>query len=225
MSWKLAYAIVAAPVLSVCSAGVAHAYAVYGDIGNIYEAEGRERGELGAPTSDEQPFGTSGDRMNYFEHGYILWWRANRETLVHVYDRRFTYRIPVINFEGPDPVGGHDVTLTITSNGVYNFSGRFHSAAAIFNPIPESTHITVAIRSPNGIAYTFANHGSVSAFSRNHEWNESGQNGALASGWSDLQHGGVRFAWQASTRIPISDIFDWVFKAFGAVTTVLSVIG
>ncbi|WP_438039959.1 hypothetical protein [Sorangium sp. So ce128] len=224
MNRKLVWALVAASILSVYSVKSAHAYNVYGDILKVYQAEGGEGGELGAPTSDEQPYGTSGDRINYFQHGYILWWKANAETVVHVYDQRFTYRIPHLPFPDPDPVGGWNITLTVRSNGDYGFSGRFHSAATIFNPVSQNTNITVAIAAPTGVVFTFSDSGSVSAYSRDHDWNKNGNDPALASRWGDLQRGGVRFIRSASTRLDIGGLINGIVSAIGFVSTVIKVV-
>lgn len=225
MKRKMVCALVAAPVLLLGSSHTAHAFAVYGDILKIYQAEGGERGDLGPPTSDEQPFGSSGDRINYFKNGYILWWKSTTETLVHVNGLRFTYRIPAISFPGGDPVGAHGIVLTINSNGAYSFSGRFHSAATILNPVPEKTNIVVTVSTPRGTVLTFGNSGSVSAYSRDHNWHDAGNNPAIASRWSELESGGVVFNRSASTRLDFGAVFDVALKAISVVTTVIKIVG
>jgi uncharacterized protein with LGFP repeats len=61
------------------------AYAVYGGIQETYKAWLREFGHLGFPASDEEPLGDFGDRIQYFEGGWIEWHRYNGETSVWIY--------------------------------------------------------------------------------------------------------------------------------------------
>ena len=58
------------------------AFAVYGDIAKVWNDLGRERGRLGYPTSDEQPVGTAGNRVTYFQRGEIYWNKGSRKTTV-----------------------------------------------------------------------------------------------------------------------------------------------
>lgn len=209
----------------VWTGGAPVAYAVYGDIKKTYDGEGREAGSLGLPTSDEQPLGFDGDRINRFEHGSIVWTKKHGATIVHVADSRITYRIPHIGFANGDPVGGGPITLTVNRNGSYNFSGHFHSAAAIVNPVAEKTSIVIALKSANGAhVYTFADSGSVSMSDRNHPWTQSGVNAELSSGWADLERG-FQIQWNASTRADLAKVWADLQAAIGAAQKVVAVVG
>lgn len=206
-------------------AGAPAAYAVYGDIRKVYLDEGREAGNLGFPVGDEQPLGANGDRVTRFEHGSIAWTKKNGATIVHVADSRITYRIPHIGFANGDPVGGGPIVLTVNRNGTYNFSGHFHDAAIVLDPVAETTNIVIAMKSSNGAhLYTFADSGSVSVTDRNHPWNTSGVNAELATGWADLERG-VQIDWNASTRADLGKLWVDLQTAIGAAQKVVAVVG
>ncbi len=61
------------------------AYAVYGDIRTKWVSMGRERSVLGYPISDEQPVGSAGQRVSYFQRGALYWNSFTRE-VVAVYN-------------------------------------------------------------------------------------------------------------------------------------------
>ena len=205
--------------------GAASAYAVYGEIRKAYEVEGVEFGALGFPTSDEQSFGSKGDRINSFEHGSIAWIKKNGDIFVHVNDVRMTYRINHVGFDNGDPVGGGPITVTVNRNGSYNFSGHFHSAAAIVNPVSEKTNFVLAMKSTNGAhIYTFSHSGSVSLTDRNDSWNQPGINAELSSGWADLERG-AQVDWHASTRLDIAKLWSDIQSAIGAASQVVKVVG
>ncbi|BAY62801.1 hypothetical protein NIES22_28760 [Calothrix brevissima NIES-22] len=58
------------------------AYAVYGDIRTKWVSMGREKSRLGYPTSDEQPVGSAGQRVTYFQGGAIYWNSGSRKVTV-----------------------------------------------------------------------------------------------------------------------------------------------
>ena len=205
--------------------GTPAAYAVYGDIRKAYDSEGLEFGALGFPTSDEQPLGSSGDRVNNFEHGSIAWTRKSGATLTHVNNVRLTYRINHVGFDHGDPVGGGPIVLTVNRNGSYNFSGKFHDAAIVLDPVAEKTNFVLAMKSGNGAPmYTFWHSGSVSITHRDDPWSEAGTNSELSSGWGDLEHG-ARVDWHASTRADLAQLWADVQTAIGVAQKVVAVVG
>lgn len=205
--------------------GAPAAYAVYGEIRKAYDGEGLEFGPLGFPTSDEQPSGPNGDRVNTFEHGAITWTHKSGATLTHVNGTRFTYRIPHVGFDNADPVGGGPIVLTVASNGAYGFSGHFHDAAIFADPVAEKTSFVLALKSSdNARLYTFSHNGSVSVTDRNDSWNEAKTNPELTAGWADLERG-VRVEWRASTRADIAQLWTDIQTAIGVAQKVVAVVG
>lgn len=198
------------------------AHGIYGDILKRWESLGSEYGSLGYPTSDE--VGISGGRMQAFQNGYIDWF-TGRETIAQIGGTEMIYQIPGIGFGGGDPVGtGQPITLSLYSNGQYAFSGGFHNGATVFNPVPETASIIVAVKTASGTVLTFSHSGSVSAYSRDDNWNNTGTNPALASAWKDLQSG-ANFKWDASTKIDVDGLWTEVQAVIGVVTKVIAVVG
>jgi uncharacterized protein with LGFP repeats len=203
--------------------GTNEAFPVFGVIRLTYNAEQDEFGDLGFPTSDELPLGNNGSRFNYFEHGWITW-NPNGETDVHVYNQRFTYRLPQIGFGGGDPVGAWNIAVSIYSNGNYNFTGHFHNASSILNPTLERDALVFIFKSHNGAAYTFAHNGSTSVLERDDNINDNGNNPKLASGWADLE-AGPSVDWQASTQVDLILLANNIKAAIGYVASVIQVAG
>lgn len=58
------------------------AHAVYGDIRTEWVKMGREKSRLGYPISDEQPVGSAGQRVTYFQGGAIYWNSGSRKITV-----------------------------------------------------------------------------------------------------------------------------------------------
>lgn len=67
------------------------AFAVWGAIQALYESFGGPLSGLGAPTSDERPFGDGLGRVSDFEHGQILWSPTTGAHEVHGEIRRFLF--------------------------------------------------------------------------------------------------------------------------------------
>jgi hypothetical protein len=205
--------------------GAPQAFAVFGAIRSTYGTERFEFGDLGFPVSDEMPLGQNGDRVSNFEHGSIDWFHDHGDTLVHIANSRYTYRIAFIAFGGGDPVGSPGATLSIFRDGTFGFSGSFHNAAAVVNPVTENTSIVVAIGSGNrSITFTFSDSGSVSAFNRDHPWNTNGNNAQIASTWLQLENG-VWVRWNASTNADLGKLWSDMKAAAGAVGDVVAVVG
>lgn len=205
--------------------GAPEAYAVYGEIRKTYGVEGFEFGDLGFPVSDEQSLGQNGNRVSRFEHGTIDWLRDHGDTLVHVTNARYSYRISHISFEGIDPVGSSGALLTIFRDGTFAFSGHFHSAATILNPTTENTNIVVALGPINRtITFTFADSGSVSAYRRDHDWNTKGNNAQIAATWPQLE-GGVWTHWNASTKVDLEKLWNDAKAVVGAAGPIIAVVG
>jgi uncharacterized protein with LGFP repeats len=68
---------------------------VHGEIRKLWEQMGWEGGQCGYPVSDEVDGELPGSRMNRFQHGHILWTRAE--------GARFfgTGSSPVLRVDGP----------------------------------------------------------------------------------------------------------------------------
>ena len=205
--------------------GALQAFAVYGAIRSTYGTEGFEFGDLGFPVSDEMPLGENGDRVSNFEHGSIDWFHDHQDTLVHISNSRYTYRIASIAFGGGDPVGGPGATLSIFHDGTFGFSGSFHNAATVLDPVTENTNIVVAVGAGNrSITFTFSDSGSVSIFDRDHPWNTNGNNAQVAATWQQLENG-VWVRWNASTKDDLGKLWSDIQDAAGAVGRVVQVVG
>lgn len=127
-----------------------------------------------------------------------------------------------ITFSGGVPVGGW-ANLTLFSDGSYNFSGHFHdSGATSYN-----TALVWAVKSGAGTIYTFVHqgrvHGTFESGSRDDDWNNSGNNPALAAGWADLwAHWSWR--WQAAVNLDIGPLLDDVKNALGVAGAIIAIV-
>ncbi|WP_438022389.1 hypothetical protein [Sorangium sp. So ce233] len=129
---------------------------------------------------------------------------------------------PIVFPEGV-AVGGWS-NLAVFRDGAYNFSGHFHVSGALSHTV----RIAWALRSNSGVVFMFGNegrvHGTFEPGSRDHDWNISGRNDAIASAWSDLEAGWTA-RWDASAKFGFEDILKAVLGPLGAVREVIKVVG
>jgi hypothetical protein len=128
-----------------------------------------------------------------------------------------------IGFSGGVPVGGW-ANLSIFSDGSYNFSGQFHDSG-----FPSyDTGIVWVFRASNGTAFVFSDGGHVAGTigsgSRDHFWNASGTNAAIAAAWPAIQQG-WNWRWEARVSLDLGGIFSSIASLIGPVTTFITVVG
>jgi hypothetical protein len=128
-----------------------------------------------------------------------------------------------ITFSGGVPVGGW-ANLTIYGDGSYNFSGHFHDSG-----FPSyNTGIVWALRASNGTVFTFTNTGYVggtlSSASRDHDWNISGVNPALAQTYESINRG-YNSQLRASASLDVAGLFNDIKTVIGYVAQVVAVVG
>lgn len=119
-------------------------------------------------------------------------------------------------------------SLNILPTGAYTFNGRFHNNGYW----TQKASFVWLVRDSSGTAYEFAHKGDVSgklAFwgSKDHKWNLSGTNEALAAGWDKLigpGHSG-RCRTSAAFYFPsISEMVDFLKKAMPIITTIITIV-
>jgi hypothetical protein len=128
-----------------------------------------------------------------------------------------------ITFGNGVPVGGW-ANLTVYGDGSYNFSGHFHDSG-----FPSyNTGIVWVLRASNGTVFTFSNtghvNGTVSPGSRDHNWNVSGVNPALARTWESLNRG-YSSQWRARASFDVVGMFNDIKAVIGYVAEVVAVVG
>jgi hypothetical protein len=128
-----------------------------------------------------------------------------------------------ITFSGGVPVGGW-ANLTIYGDGSYTFSGHFHDSG-----FPSyNTGIVWAVRASNGTVFTFSNTGhvagTISSGSRDHDWNISGVNPAIARNWESINRG-VSNQWRARASLDLAGMFNDIKTVIGYVAEVVAVVG
>jgi hypothetical protein len=128
-----------------------------------------------------------------------------------------------ITFSDGVPVGGW-ANLTVFGDGSYNFSGHFHNSGFP----PYNTGVVWALRASNGTVFTFSNTGSVGGTffggSRDHDWNISGVNPALAGAWESLNRGNSSQV-RARASVDLAGIFGDIKAVIGYVSQVVAVVG
>jgi hypothetical protein len=128
-----------------------------------------------------------------------------------------------ITFGNGVPVGGW-ANLTVFGDGSYNFSGHFHDSG-----FPSyNTGIVWALRASNGTVFTFSNTGyvagTISPGSRDHDWNISGVNPALARTWESLNRGYTSQV-RARASLDVAGMFNDIKTVIGYVSQVVAVVG
>jgi len=130
-----------------------------------------------------------------------------------------------INFDNGVPVGGW-ANLTIYPNGNYNFSGHFHdSGATSYN-----VGLVMAVRNPaTNTVFTFSDTGHVAGTfepgSRDHDFNQSGNNPAIQSAWNDLMEYGYGWGWNSRASWDLMGMLNQIKTYIGYVQTVVQVVG
>jgi hypothetical protein len=128
---------------------------------------------------------------------------------------------PIV-FGGGVPVGGWS-SLSVWSNGAYNFNGHFHDSGATSYDV----QIGWAIADGAGTVYTFTKSGHVAGTfepgSRDFDWNDSGTNPALAAGFNTLAQR-YRWQWTARANWDVGALIDSVLAAIRAAGFVVSTV-
>jgi hypothetical protein len=128
---------------------------------------------------------------------------------------------PIV-FGGGVPVGGW-AYLTVFPDGRYNFSGHFHDSG-----FPNyNANIVWALRSASGTVFTFSQSvslGGTLGGSRDGNWNLSGTNAAITSGWNDLL-AGWNSQWRADASIDLGGLWNSIKGAIGTIAQVIAVVG
>lgn len=68
--------------------GTPEAFEVHGGIRNYYESFSGPLGHLGFPTSDEEDYGSNGDKYNNFEHKKLIWKKSEDRTKEYPVDSK-----------------------------------------------------------------------------------------------------------------------------------------
>ena len=119
------------------------------------------------------------------------------------------------------PVGGY-ASLTLRSDGTYEFTGHFHDSGA---PSYDD-HFAWGVRASDGFAFTFAHRGHMAgtfeAGSRDDDWNVTGYNTDIAAHWDALQ--GWNWQWRADVNWDVVGDLTRIIDALKQVGQVVAVI-
>lgn len=181
------------------------AYEAHGAINALYQNMAGPTSYLGMPTSDEQ--GTAGPRFNYFQNGKIVWTPQGGAYAVQA-TSQITENVTLATNDG-SAIGGW-AQLTVYADGSYNFVGHVHDSGGI----DYDYTVVLGLVTPTGALYTFGHPGHVAGSvdnfltgaSQDDDWDISGSNGALASGWADLQ--GYRVCTQFTVSLDFGSVVN-----------------
>ncbi|KAM0293754.1 hypothetical protein ACHAPM_011495 [Fusarium culmorum] len=129
---------------------------------------------------------------------------------------------PII-FGNGVPVGGW-AHLTIRSDGSYVWSGHFHDSGFPSYDVSIAWGVKDSQNQVYGFTETGHTAGTVEPGSRDHDWNITGRNDAIADRWAFIAAGST---WKASAQSGIDVIVlgKEVKDALGIASTVVSVVG
>ena len=126
-----------------------------------------------------------------------------------------------ITYPAGVPVGGY-ASLTLRSDGTYEFTGHFHDSGA---PSYDD-HFAWGVRASDGFAFTFAHRGHMAgtfeAGSRDDDWNVTGYNTDIAAHWDALQ--GWNWQWRADVNWDVVGDLTRIIDALKQVGQVVAVI-
>jgi hypothetical protein len=192
------------------------AHAIYGQIRDKWASLGWEQAFLGYPTSDETGTPDGSGRFNTFQHGKINWTQAGGPKL----------EFSSLSFDWPDfglsSVSGF-AHLTVYSNGSYDFTGHVHDGGFwAYN-----VSVGWGLRANDGTLFQFLDtghvQGTLGAGSRDHDWNATGTNAALAQAWPQIEEGFGQVA-KARSDWDVARIFSDIKSAFSWVGTIVDVV-
>ncbi len=152
-----------------------------------------------------------------FSDGFHGWWNVYSGQLS---DTSLIFDAP-ISF---DVAADGWATLSVFSDGSYNFTGHFEATGAW----EYNTSFVWALRSASGTVFTFADTGHIAGWafpgSSTHDFNVSGKNPAIAAAWSDLQ-AGYSHQWGAKVDFDLAGLWSEIKTAIGYISTVVTVVG
>ena len=126
-----------------------------------------------------------------------------------------------ITYPAGVPVGGY-ASLTLRSDGTYEFTGHFHDSGA---PSYDD-HFAWGVRASDGFAFTFAHRGHMAgtfeAGSRDDDWNVTGYNTDIAAHWDALQ--GWNWQWRADVNWDVVGDLTRIIDALKQVGQAVAVI-
>lgn len=127
-----------------------------------------------------------------------------------------------ITFNNGVPVGGF-AQLTLFQNGAYSFTGHFHDSGAV----GYNDELVWVVVDAAGVAYTFKHSGHMggtfTSGSRNDDWNNTGNNQAIAQGWANLCRS-YKWRWQANVNWDVAAAMNAILAAIKAAGTVIATV-
>ncbi|MEC3956337.1 hypothetical protein VMT65_25085 [Nocardia sp. CDC153] len=200
---------------------------IHGEIWKKWSDQGWEQGDLGYPTSDEQPGPHGTGRANSFQNGWIYWTSASGAfaTIGHAVPDQIVVTNKNFTFSNNTPVGGW-ATVTLNSDGSCAFSGHVHDSGAPDYDVSASCAV-VAVHT--GTAYILQHTGSTSgdisvlSGSRDMDWNDHGSHPELTAGWLDL-NASYEVTWNLTASMSLSSWIDLVKKAYPYVQTAVALL-
>jgi hypothetical protein len=128
---------------------------------------------------------------------------------------------PIV-FGGGVPVGGSS-HLSLFPDGSYSFTGHFHDSGW---PSYDVGFVWV-LRSSAGSVFTFSKsgrcHGTGESGSRNFDWGDNGNAGALAQAWPAIS-AGYSWSWHATANGDIGGMIDSAVKAIGQAAAIIAIV-
>jgi hypothetical protein len=165
------------------------AYAVSGDIGNLYQSMGGPTSWLGLPTSDVTVY-ANGNMSSSFENGQIVW---TPQTGAYAVQNQpyITFSWQNISFGNGTPVGG-SAEVILYPNGNYVFRGSFHDGGVLsYNDTCLLTFITISgfvwSTPPGANGHSGHMNGTLSPGSRDDNWNDTSMDPDIANNYQVLE--------------------------------------
>ena len=149
------------------------------------------------------------------------WWSAPTPSDITVTPTSIIYKhsldlgADIGNIAGP-------ISLTITSDGSYNFSGQLNNSGKA----PYTVNVAVGIESAKGSLFLFTASQSINGndlFDNNNaSWDTTGNNATIKGVWGDLQ-AGLNYNYQSSNSLDLAAIVSSLESAFQDVQAVITV--
>ena len=116
------------------------------------------------------------------------------------------------------------VSLTLTSDGSYNFSGQLNDSGLL----PYNVNVVVAIASDAGFLFLYTASQQIGAniptVNNSWNWENTGNNGSIKAVWADLQ-AGIQYANAESNTLARDTIWNSMQSTFQGIKQIIQIIG
>ena len=116
------------------------------------------------------------------------------------------------------------VSLTLTSDGSYNFSGQLNNSGLL----PYNVNVVVAIASDAGTLFLYTASQQIGAniptVNNSWNWENTGNNGSIKAVWADLQ-AGIQYDNAESNTLALDTIWNSMQSTFQGIKQIIQIIG